>query len=77
MNAAAETVKIEGVTYEVVKAETADSYEARGLMNLAAAMRENGIVRDLFIRRPNGRVVSMVVDNGGVFGKVLRVPGRW
>ena len=50
-----DTVKIENVTYEIVKAETADDMDARNLHNVARMMRENKIEKQLLLKRPNGK----------------------
>ncbi len=54
---AGETLTINGVTYNVLQVTTPESAEARGLVNVAAAMRSNGCVRELGLQRPKGRVV--------------------
>jgi hypothetical protein len=49
------TVKIENVTYQIVKEENADQMDARNLHNIARMMRENKIEAQLLLQRPNGK----------------------
>jgi hypothetical protein len=51
------TIKIENVTYEIVKAETADDMDSRNLHNIARMMRENKIEKQLLLKRPNGKIL--------------------
>jgi len=48
-------LKINGTIYIVVEEDTPDSYQAKGLLNLAAAMRKAGQSHSYFLRRPKGR----------------------
>ncbi len=49
------TIKIENITYEIVKEQTAEDMEARNLHNIARMMRENKIEAQLHLKRPNGK----------------------
>ena len=51
-----ETLKIDGITYNVVRVVTPESAESDGLVNLAQMMREHGKTRQLFLQRPKGKV---------------------
>lgn len=72
---AEESITIKGQKYTVVIAETPESYEAKGLNNLAANMRTHGITRALYIRKPNGQRlhhVNQFGDRG--FSKITAMP---
>jgi hypothetical protein len=50
----AETITIDGVAYLVVEAMTPEQAEAKGYANVARLMREQGRLRQMFLRRPRG-----------------------
>jgi len=49
-----------GVTYEVLEIHTPETYEARGLHNLARLARANRAVADLVCVRPRGSVLHQL-----------------
>lgn len=76
-----ETLRIEGITYEVVRAMTPETAAAQGYANISAAMIQNGHTRDLYLRRPKGRVHYFVVEyinrysNQPIYGNVVSLGG--
>lgn len=50
-----DTVKIDNVTYNVIKARTADQMEAEGFPNVAKNMRSHNVKLDLVLQRPKGQ----------------------
>ena len=47
-------IEILGVTYEVLEIHTPETYDERGLRNVARRAREHGMVADLICVRPRG-----------------------
>ena len=69
------TVTIKGLTYNVVLENTPDTYDEKGLHNLAREMRKNNAVRSLGIQLPKGKRLYTVVEfKSGNFSKITKVP---
>lgn len=58
----AETLTLDGITYEVTLAKTVADVEADGHANTARMMREHGQIRQLYMKRPNGKVMYYVTE---------------
>ena len=48
------TLKIEGITYKVIRRWTPEDYEANGYRNVAQMLREYGEDARLVLQRPSG-----------------------
>jgi hypothetical protein len=73
----AELVTIEGVAYNVIDVETPESHEGKGRRNIARVMRASGQSRQVYLRRPTGRVMYYAVQfTRGDWSKVSSM-GRW
>lgn len=71
-----QTVKIDSITYEVVKCGTPESYEAQNLPALAAHMREYKQAKQLYLKRPNGKRHYFVIQaTNGVYSTVSSLRG--
>lgn len=78
---AVEVVTIGGVAYVVEMAKSPADLEAEGLKNVANLMREDGVARQLVLRRPKGarRFVSRecvvsLPNTGRVLGRTYTAP---
>jgi hypothetical protein len=76
-------VGVEATVYQVMTRETREQLDERGLPNVAAYMRDAGIVAQLILRRPKGRTAYHVhlFENGRTtrpmsLGAVLRENGK-
>ena len=53
-------IDILGATYEVLEIHTPDSYDERGLHNVARRARDNRVIADLVCARPRGSVLHQL-----------------
>ena len=61
-------VKIDRITYQIVKSRTPDEMAADGHLNTAKAMKQNNIALDLILQRPKGKkLYHVVLYRSGVF----------
>ena len=66
-------IEIGGIDYLVLESYTPTAYIRRGLPNLARMMMIHGFRKDMYIRRPNGRVMFNVVQyRDGTYSKPVR-----
>jgi hypothetical protein len=59
------TIVLDGITYEIVMAKTADSADADGLHNMARVMREKRQLRHLYMKRPRGNRIYFAIEYAG------------
>jgi hypothetical protein len=58
-----ETIKVDGVTYVVIKRTTADMHEAEGRPNVAQMFRDTpNRVADIYAKRPKGHRHYYIVE---------------
>lgn len=75
MEQAAETVTINGTTYEV---ETPEMHEAAGRVNTARHMRSHASTRSLLLKRPQGNIAYSAHEfTGGRYSKVVSLGFGW
>jgi len=55
------TINVNGINYVIEKSKTPEVYEQEGLVNLAAYMRKQGAVAQLYLRRPRGKMYYYTV----------------
>ena len=69
------TVSIKGIEYNVVQDDTPETYDDKGLHNLAREMRKNNATHALGLQRPNGkRLYTAYQFKSGNFSKVIALP---
>lgn len=68
-----ETVRIDGITYEVHVSHTPEQADAEGWHNIARAMRERKQTRHVYLRRPKGRVLYFAVEQNGRYSVPVSV----
>lgn len=57
-----ETIKINGIAYEVMAQTTADDMAAKGMVNAAAMMQADRKTRLLSLRRPKGQINYFAIE---------------
>lgn len=74
----AEQVEIDGITYDIIRRDTAESLRAEGHIHTADAMERHRAIADLYVSRPKGRVIHTVWEytpsktGRRRFGKLIR-----
>ena len=69
-----EEIKIGKQLYRVVASCTTEQTEERGLARHAAELRQAGVIRELIVTRPRGRVQWYVYEySGGRFGELTKL----
>ncbi len=70
---AMETLKVNGITYDVLAAHTLADMESRGLSNVVSMWREQGRTREFVVRRPRGRVEFLAVEFQTARGPIVEI----
>jgi hypothetical protein len=67
-------ITLDGITYQVIRQESAGDMEARGFMAVAAMMRQNGVASQLALRRPKGtRIYHANLFTSGAHSAVIAI----
>ena len=70
----AKEIKIGKQLYRVVASCTTEQIEERGLARHAAELRQNGVIRELIVTRPRGRVQWHLYEySGDRFGELTKL----
>jgi len=71
-----ETVKINGINYQVTESDTPEDKERKGFPNTAKDMRRRGQKRHCYLKRLKGETIYWIIEyERGFAGKPLRLDG--